>query len=270
VRLGKNQGDTMSNYQIISQTAHAHLRWKRFDNYQFAAQDTVVPLVIQELTKACTSLPIAFIQQGEGYIPVALLGVKKGQNLFVAPNGGWIGSYIPATYRSYPFALAEAENNQLVLCIDADSGLLDERFEQPFFDDNDEPAQSVKDVLGFLQQLQNSRQLTQRICDSLQTERLVVPWPLTIETGEGKKVIEGLYCIDESKLESLDSDALARLHQAGALSAIYCQLISMQHTQMLRKVADIHTEHGATQEVPENLDSVLDGMDDDDFTFDFD
>jgi len=27
--------------------------------------------------------------------------------------------------------------------------------------------------------------------------------------------------------------------------------------------------HGATQEVPENLDSVLDGMDDDDRMFDF-
>ncbi|BBI49678.1 hypothetical protein HORIV_20990 [Vreelandella olivaria] len=42
----------------------------------------------------------------------------------------------------------------------------------------------------------------------------------------------------------------------------------MSQINQLTDRAKFHAEHGATQEVPENLDSVFDS--DDDLTFDFD
>ena len=62
----------MPKYQAITKTDFANLRWKRYESYHFAALDAVAPLVVQELPKACMTLPIAFIQQGEAFVPAAV------------------------------------------------------------------------------------------------------------------------------------------------------------------------------------------------------
>lgn len=231
----------MPKYQAITKTEFANLRWKRYENYQFAAWDAVAPLVAQELPKACMTLPIAFIRQGESFVPAALQGLQPGQNLFVLPDGRWIGPYTPATYRGYPFKLANTENGQVVLCVDTDSGLVGEDQTESFFDQQGEPSESVKAVLHFLQQVRTNRAGTERICAALQAEGLIQSWPLTLKSAQGEKTVQGLYRIDEGKLNSLSSEALQRLQQAGSLAVAYCQLLSMQHLQMLGKLAEAHT-----------------------------
>lgn len=257
----------MPNYQPISKTEHAHLRWKRFDSYRFAAQDALAPLVVQELAKACLTLPIAFIRQNDQFVPAALQGFQPGQNLFVAPDGRWIGAYTPAAYRGYPFALAEAENDQLVLCVDTDSGLIGEYQAEPFFDEQGEVAQPVKDVLNFLQQVRNNSQLTQRLCAALDAEQLITPWELKIKSDSGEQPIQGLFRIDEEHLKGLDSDAITRIHQAGALPVAYCQLLSMQHIHTLGKLAEAHANPQA-QPALDDLDTLF-GEGDDTLKFNF-
>lgn len=233
----------MPAYQAIALSTHAHLGWKRYDNYHFAALDAVAPLVMQELPKACMHLPIAFIPQDGGtYTPAAVQGLQPGQNLFVTPDGRWTGPYTPATYRGYPFALAKSENDQLVLCVDADSGLVGEGNTEHFFDDSGQPSQSIKDALNFLQQVHANRQLTQRLCAALQAEGLIQPWPITVKVEGGDKTIQGLFRIDEAAFNALGSESLYRLHQAGALPLVYCQLLSMQHLQTLGQLAEARSQ----------------------------
>lgn len=232
----------MPNYQAVSKNTHAQLRWKRYDNYHFAAQDAIVPLVVHELAKACMTLPVAFIQQDGHFILAAVQGLQSGQNLFVAPDGRWVGPYTPAAYRTYPFALATTENDQLLLCVDADSGLVGQEHTERFFDDRGEPSESIQSVLNFLQQVRQNRQLTLRLCAALDAEGLIQPWPITVKTDSGQQSVQGLYRIDEAKLNSLDADALYRVHQSGALPMAYCQLLSMQHLQALGTLAEAHAQ----------------------------
>ncbi|MDV7395813.1 SapC family protein, partial [Arthrospira platensis SPKY1] len=117
----------MPRYEPVAASTHATQRWQRYSSHAFAATDAVAPLVVQELPKACMHLAIAFIPQGEHFTPVAVLGLQPGQNLFVTPDGRWLGGYTPAAYRGHPFALANTPNGQQVLCVDADSGLLHDR-----------------------------------------------------------------------------------------------------------------------------------------------
>ena len=91
-----------------------------------------------------------------------------------------------------PFALLPAENDQRVLCVETDSELIGEQHEQPFFTDTGEPAQRVKDVLDFLQQVHQHRQRTQRLCAVLTAEALIVPWPLRLQSDAGEQSVEGL------------------------------------------------------------------------------
>jgi len=250
----------MPRYELITKTGYAAQGWRRYDSYAFAAADAVAPLVVQELAKACMSLPIAFLQQNDAYVPHAVQGLEPGRNLFVV-NGKWVAPYTPAVYRGYPFALAQGEGDQLHLCIDMDSALVGagEGFDQQFFDDAGEAAQPVKDALNFLQQIHNNRAVTGRVCAALAAEDLFQPWPLKVQTPDGERNIEGLFRIDEARLNSLEPDALARVQKAGGLPVAYCQLLSMGNIQTLgliqRKLAEVKNR------MPEMTDQIdVDGI----------
>jgi hypothetical protein len=228
----------MPRYDVITKSGFAALAWRHHNSYAFAAADALAPLVVLELAKACMCLPIAFLQQNDAFVPHAVQGLEPGRNLFVV-NGKWIAAYTPAVYRGHPFAVTEGEKDQLHLCIDIDSGLVGagEGFDQSFFDDAGEAAQPVKDALNFLQQIHRNRAVTQRVCAALAAEDLLQPWPLTVQGPDGERRVDGLFRIDEARLNSLDPEALARVQKAGGLPVAYCQLLSMGNIQTLGLIA---------------------------------
>jgi len=236
----------MPNFQAISRERHANLRWKRYSNYTFAAADSVVPLVAAELPKAVMSLPIAFIEQGDAYCPAAVLGLQPGNNVFVAPDWRWVGQYIPAAFRSYPFRLAQTEDGQQVLCVDEESGLVSEGSAgEFFFADDGQPAQAILDILAFLTQIEQSRVTTAAACAVLQKHGLIRPWAITLKTDSGEQQIAGLFQIDEAALNGLSGEALLEVRQAGGLPIAYCQLLSMQHLPLLGQLIEAQTKASA-------------------------
>lgn len=245
----------MTHLQPITLTRHRDRRWRRYSDYCFAANETLAPLVVQELSKAVMSLPIGFIPEADQYKLVAIQGLQPGQNLFVTADGRWLGGYIPAHYRANPFALAKTTEGQQVLCIDEDSGLLiddpapDEG--EPFFDADGQPAEPLRLVLSFLEKLAADRQRTECLCALLAEQALIQPWPLTLKTADGEHPVEGLHRIDEAALNALPAAAFETLRQAGALPLIYSQLLSMQHIALLGKLA----EHQAQAQAKPALDA---------------
>jgi hypothetical protein len=240
----------MTNYKQVSRSTHGNRRWQRFSFHQFAAKDSVAALVAHEMGVACINLPLAFIWQSERFLPVAVQGFERDMNLFVAPDGRWLGRYTPAGYRSYPFALGKAAEGQLVLCVAEDSGLIFDGDTAPsngsdvsrlrFFADDGQLDPAVSEVLSFLEKTQSSREATERICAALNAEGLLVPWAIQIKVPDGKRKLEGLYRVDEAKLQNLSGDSLKKLNQVGALSVAYCQLVSMHNIQLLATLAQLH------------------------------
>lgn len=258
----------MPRYAAISRQQHAGKGWKRYDSYRFAAQDAVAPLVLQELPRALLHFPIAFIRVEEQYLPAAVQGLAPGQNLFVAPDGRWLGGYVPAVYRGYPFALANAAEDQRVLCVDEDSGLVVEAEEgEPFFDAEDNPAEPLRAVLDFLEKVDVNRAVTRTACTALDEAGLIRPWPVKVKTDAGERPVEGLFCLDEAALGGLDAETLKGLQQSGALTVAYCQMLSMQHLQRLGQLAEAHAK-AKPAETPETLDGLLGEGDDGILRFD--
>lgn len=242
----------MPKYVPVSKETHASKHWKRYESYAFATGENIVPVVAAELPKAVTAFPIAFIQQNEAYFPVALLGFEQGRNLFVAATGQWVGAYVPSILRGHPFKLAKSQDNQFVLCVDQDSGLVTDGPEgEPFFDESGEPSASVQQVLDFLQKVEANQQATARMCAGLQSHHVIKPWPITLKTPAGDRTIDGLNQIDEQALNNLSGEAFLELRQAGALPMAYCQLLSMQHLATLGKLAEAHAQ-AATQAAQQN------------------
>lgn len=230
------------DYQVITRERHGLKHWRNQSNYQFAAVDALCPVVVQELPKAMLAMPIAFISEGEHFIPVAVQGLAPGQNLLVAADGRWLATYVPASYRVYPFRMIAMEKGEQVLCIDEAKGLSADGTGKPFFDEEGAPSQSVKEILEFFQQLDANRQLTQGICALLQRHGLLQPWPITIHKEQGEQKVEGLFRIDEDALNALSAEALVEVRTAGGLTMAYCQLLSMQHLSTLGALAQVHAE----------------------------
>ncbi|GAA4403982.1 SapC family protein [Quisquiliibacterium transsilvanicum] len=232
----------MPKHQPVSPDTHGAKRWKRYDGYAFAAGDTAATLVAQEMPAACPHFPVAFLQLDGHFTPVAVQGLQGGRNLFVAPDGRWLGGYVPAAYRGHPFALADTPDGQAVLCVDADSGLIGDTEGEPFFDADGTPAKPLQEVFVFLQKVRADRQATQRICDALAEERLIIPWPLTVKDGGREISLQGLHRIDEDRLKALGAETLHRLHGMGAVGVAYAQLLSLQHLKILGRLAQLHAQ----------------------------
>src|SRR5690606_6956958 len=135
----------MSEVHVVTKERHGMKRWRRYDTYLHAAQDAASPLVLTELARACIALPIGPMEIRDCVVPVALLGLEPGRNVFVDANGTWTAAYIPAAYRSYPFALGATAGAEPVLCVREDSNLLSAEGE-PFFDAHGEFSRPVKQV----------------------------------------------------------------------------------------------------------------------------
>lgn len=230
----------MPSYRALSKNAHAGQRLKRNSSHAFANGEALAPLVKQELAKACMGLPIAFVQTGNTFAPMAVQGFEPGKNLCVGPNGQWLGNYIPALYRGYPFALLPDHNGQLALCFDSDSQLVNEVEGEALFDANGQPSQAIQNVLNFLNQIEQDRKLTQRLCQSLAEHKLLQPWPIKVQIEGGmEKSIAGLLRIDEAALNQLGHTALQALQRSGALAIAYMQLLSMQHVGTLANLSRV-------------------------------
>lgn len=229
----------MKKLVALSRETHLNASWKKFSNYSFISADAVLPLVAAELSKAVMTMPVAFMRQGEQYVLVAMLGLKTGKNLFVTPDGRWIGQYVPAAARSYPFMLARNENQEFVLCFDEVSGLIgDGIVGEALFAAEGAPSEEIEKILSFLNQIEQNRVVTTTAVEVLEKHGCIVPWNITLKAGEDERKIEGLFQIDEAALNALSEEAFLELRQAGSLIIAYCQLLSMQHLPVLGQLAD--------------------------------
>lgn len=233
----------MPNIQPLTLEKHGSKRWLRNPSYAYAANDVVAPLVMAEIPTAAAALPIGFMLHEGACVPVAVLGLVPGQNLFVDSTGRWLGQYIPAFYRSYPFHLVPTDDGNHVLCIDESSGLITDGPQgEPLFTPDHKPVKAIADVLAFLGGINASRKATEGMCRVLQKHNLIQPWPLTLQTGNRERKVEGLMRIDEAALNALPAEAFLELRNTGALPMVYSQLLAMQNISMLSQLARAHAE----------------------------
>src|SRR5688500_15349712 len=103
----------------LTKEAHGALGVKRTERpYAFTAQTHLTPLTVTEFGPAALSYPIIFV--GDAKLPVAVMGVRAGENLFVSEDGSYeLNAYLPAYIRRYPFVFAKDDSSQrMIVCID--------------------------------------------------------------------------------------------------------------------------------------------------------
>jgi len=259
----------MTNYVPVSQKRHAGKFWQRYDSYLFTVETHIAPIVAEELPRACRNLPIAFVPHQDSFLLVAVLSPFPGRNLFVNSKGQWLGNYVPACFRGYPFQLARVKDQSgMVLCVDEDSGLISETNGEPFFDEKGNTAKPVQDVLDFLQKVEQNRNITTHAVSALHNAGVITPWPLKTSDGDQQKNIDGLYKIDEAMLNNLEDDAFLTLRKAASLPLAYAHLLSQINLDMLHRLMKVH-EKAEPASTPATQDIDIEKMFGDDDIFKF-
>lgn len=198
------------------------------NNFSFARGTNSVILAGIEFSEAAKEYPIVFANAGDTVVPVALLGLRNEENLYVDEAGHWDARYIPAFVRRYPFVLAETgQEGQRMVCIDeAFAGFNDDEGEALF--EAGEPTPLLKQAIDFLEEYQRQYQRTERFIQRLQDHDLLVSLNARVDLVSGKQfALGGLLVVDEKKLLQMpDTDALA-LFRSGELAWVYCHLMSL-------------------------------------------
>lgn len=213
--------------------------------FAFARQSHLVPVVIMELARLVPTMPLVFVTQaGGGFQLMGMTAAQPGSNLFVAPEGQWLGDYIPAVLRNYPFRLVKpAGRDDHILCIDADSGRVVEPPQgEAFFNPDGTLAPAIRDILAQLTEIERSRMVTQAAVDALHAAGLIQPWKLTLKEGDRSLNVEGLFRVDEAAFNSLPDEAFLRLRHSGAQYLAFAQLLSLNQLSQFAKLVQVQQQ----------------------------
>lgn len=229
----------MSSVIQVSPARHAGKYWQRFQSYRFAAHTQFAPLVAAELTNAVLNMSLCFVYRENQYHLMALLSPVPGENYFVSPEFSWLGGYVPAHFRGYPFSLSVSSGSiNPTLCVNENSGLISDSEGELFFNREGELSKAVSEVKLFLEEVEKSRIKTEMAVSALGDAGLISQWPLKVKEGEREIHVEGLYKTNEPGLNQTDDQTFLRLRKAGALPLAYAQLLSMGNVRLFQKLAE--------------------------------
>lgn len=235
----------MSNFafykKVVALNSKIHRNLKFAVNeasFTFSCDTTAVLLAGVEFAEAAREYPIVFVRgQDRQMRPVALLGVREGENLFVDEQGKWDARYIPAFVRRYPFVMAEGgTQGQLVVCIDENCPALNVNHGELLIDAEGNLQPRMNEVMQFLQNFQQEFMRTELITRQLNELDLFIQQGARFDTNTGETFqLNDFYLIDEAKFGRLADDKLPQLFRSGALGLAYLHLASLGN---MRKLLD--------------------------------
>ena len=216
----------------LSSETHKDYRMRIQDRAPFLVGQHAIPVTVDEFPLVQRHMPIIF-SVGEDAIPLGLMGLNEGVNVFVDDEGKLTEDtfYVPAYVRRYPFMLAKLrpDAQELSLCFDptADAiGAFDDG--EPLFTGS-EPSDVTKNVLQFNESFEQAGQRTQQFMAELKELNLLMDGEVSIQPDNGDQpfIYRGFQMVNEEKLRDLRGDQLRKINQSGLLPLLHAHLFSL-------------------------------------------
>ena len=217
------------NYVPLKFADHHNLRVFESNDYSFAKSETMVPIVYDEMADIAREYPIIFPGNDSG-LPCALLGLESGNNSYVADDGRWLGTYIPAHVRRYPFisgsTTSQSGENRFVVLFDPNAGHFKDPNGHQVFTPDGKPTQHMENRFALLQQMQKVIPRTIELVKALDNAGILVERSITMKKADQTRQITGFRVVDENILNALDDATFLALRRSGALPLVYAHLLS--------------------------------------------
>ncbi|MEO9078437.1 MAG: SapC family protein [Rhodanobacter sp.] len=220
----------MTRHALLNNVDHQGLR---VDTAHAAAfgDDLMLSLIFpSEFRSVQAYYPIVFHKEADGSVrPVALFGFREGQNLFLHDEQ-WLASYIPLAVARQPFLIGKDGHGAEVMYIDLDSPRVGTTKGERLFREHGGTTDFLERANSLLQTLHDGVNATPAFIDALLQYNLLESFVLDIDLIDGTQHrMTGFHTIHEERLGDLDDTALATLHHAGHLQAIYMAIASLSN-----------------------------------------
>lgn len=229
--------------RAVPLSSQRHKGWsvKTGADYAFARQVNSVPLVAVEFPHAAAEYSIVFAGKDETMMPIAILGMRDNENLYLNETNGWKAKYIPAFIRRYPFVFSSnKDESTFTLCIDEEfAGCNQDGRGEHLFDADGERTQYLENVLRFVNDYQGQFRRTQIFCKKLQELDLLEPMQAQFTLNSGQQLrLAGFMAVNRDRLKNLPDDQIVALFKTDELELLYLHLQSMKNfNSMVEKTA---------------------------------
>ena len=217
----------------LNNVDHKHLRIITRRGAEFGDAVSIALTFPSEFIQIQAHYPIVFRknQDGPEFDALALLGLAPGENLFLGSDigqDGWDAGYVPLTLQRQPFLIGGSAD-QPTVHVHIDSPRISSNNEgEAVFMEHGSPTPYMERVNAILAAIHQGLQSMPAFTAMLREFDLLEPFVFEIELDDGSKNrLDGFYTIKETSLNALGAEALAALHRAGYLQAIYMVLASM-------------------------------------------
>lgn len=220
----------------LNRDAHRGLHMPASEaRFGFAAASHIVPAVVDEFVAGGRHLPIVFIPCAGAPSAVFLLGLRPGENRFVAADGRWSGDYVPAYLRRYPFIIGEVADAQPLVCLDESYAGLRDAIGERLFLESGEESPALKGAVQLMNEYMVAAKRNDVFVALLQKLDLFQVVTIDVRTaGQETRTLHGAMMINAAKLAALNDDDFLQLRQQGYLPGIYAHLSSLAGIDRLR------------------------------------
>ena len=216
------------NIDSVTAEQHGDLCLSDDINYGFAADTNSIPLNGVEFSAAARHYPIIFNHEPGGS-PLAVMGVRSSENLFVEDDGSWAeGCYLPAFVRRYPFIFIAGEANaELSFCVDSQSELLTSGGDRALFQ-NDRSSELLQNIARFCAAYARQQNATRNFVAAVEEQDLLIERSADITLPNGQKIaMRGFRVVDEGRLRNLPPAIADEWRRNGWLSWISSHMVSL-------------------------------------------
>ncbi|SFG85648.1 SapC family protein [Neptunomonas qingdaonensis] len=222
--------------EILNRENHKDLNFLAVTDLSFSRDVNSVPVLGIEFFEASRDMPILFSRDESGaYFPIALLSLRNEGHDQLNDSGQWKGNYTPAFIRRYPFALTDDKN----ICFDQDYAGFNVDDGEPLFDEEGANTKTLDNIIEFVTNFDVEHQRSREFCDALTEQELLTPFRLQIMTADKQPLrMDGLFVIDEKKLESLTDDVVSDWFKEGFIAWAYAHLHSLGALRQLGEQLD--------------------------------
>lgn len=227
------------NPQPLTKDKHDKFGVKQINKpFEFMADQHFLPLTAPEFGAAAASFPIIFA--GEERSPLAVMGIRSGENLFVKEGQFEQDFYMPAFARRYPFVLAgDQANDRFVVCVDESAECVTNKGPQQKFFDGGDTSAFTKEAFQFLQNFERDRQATQQMINTFKELDLFEQKEMNFQgqnpdgSPAARQKIADYFAITEDRLKALPAEKLKEFTDNGYLAVAHAHMVSLGNWQRL-------------------------------------
>jgi SapC len=228
----------MASPVALQNDKHANLKITESGDYSRYKEQHLIPVISQDFFILGSEFPVVFVKENNGdkFVPVALMGLREGQNLYCQTDK-WDAHVVPVRFNNAPFSMVrvDEQGDQLAVLIDEESPMLSETVGTPLFNEDGTKSEYLEQKVERLINIAQQTAQTETICKTFAEMDLLSTHQLQLQhrPDAPRYNIDGIYTVDEQKLNALSDEQYLDMRKKGLIPLIYAHLSSLQQLRRL-------------------------------------